>query len=58
MSVRPGIGDIKFHPLVQVVIAIFSIAKASFSNVLESVTALRLAECWLSHFFTLFVYIR
>lgn len=42
-SVCPGIGDIKFDHLVKVVTAIFSIVKASFSVVFESVTALRLA---------------
>ena len=43
MSVCPGIGDVKFDHLVKVVTAIFSIVKASFSVVFESVTALRLA---------------
>lgn len=44
VSVHPDIGDIKFDLLVKVVTAIFSIVKASFSIVFESVTVLTLVK--------------
>lgn len=46
VSVQPDISDTKFDHLVKVVTAIFSIVKAFFSILFESVAVLRLAKYW------------